>query len=242
MSRHDTHPHGPGPEAEADLDMLLAGHALGDLDEQERQQLAELLQQRPELRQRLDDFSTTLELLPLALPAATMAPQSLRQRLLDQPPHRRPALLPWLLPALMGLGLLVLGTQLHQTRQQLARAQQQAGISGTLTTASRELPLQAMGGEGGASGKVLVTGNPTHNLLMLDGLPPPPPNTTYRLWASVDGREVGCVPFVPDGKGHVAMPIPTYPTSRASSVSVSIESMDALGAKPAGRRVLTSTI
>ena len=77
-------------------------------------------------------------------------------------------------------------------------------------TASRELPLPADGRHGRASGEVLVTGNPTHNLLMLDGLPPPPPNHTYRLWARVDGRLVGCVPFVPDGRGHVAMPIPTY--------------------------------
>ena len=214
MSIRDTHPHGTGAEPQADLDLLLAGHALGDLDEQERQRLAALLQERPELRQRLDEFSTTLELLPLALPAATSPPQRLRQRLLAQPPQRR-AILPWLLPTVMGLGVLVLGHQLHQTRQQLARVQQQAGFNGTLTPASREMPLQAMGGEGGASGKVLVTGNPTHNMLMLDGLPPPPPNSTYRLWARVNGREVGCVPFVPDGQGHVAMPIPTDPTSAA---------------------------
>ncbi|MCP9799313.1 hypothetical protein [Synechococcus sp. RedBA-s] len=76
-------------------------------------------------------------------------------------------------------------------------------------------------------------------MLMLDGLPPPP-NTTYRLWARVNGREVVCVPFVPDGQGHVAMPIPTYPTSAASRVSV--ESLGGLGAQPTGPRVLTSTI
>jgi hypothetical protein len=240
MSRHDAH-HGTGPEAEADLDLLLAGHALGDLDEPERRQLADLLQQRPELRQRLDEFSTTLELLPLALPATASPPQRLRQRLLDQRPSRR-GVGSWLLPALMGLGLLVLGTQLNQTRQELARVRQQAGDSGTFLRASRELPLQAIGGEGGPSGMVLVTGNPTHNMLMLDGLPPPPANTTYRLWARVNGREVGCVPFVPDGNGHVAMPIPTYPTSAASSVSVSIEPLGALGAQPGGRRVLGGTI
>ncbi len=57
---------------------------------------------------------------------------------------------------------------------------------------------------------MLVTGNPSHTMLMLDGLPPPP--------------------------------YTTYPTSAASSVSVSIESLGALGAQPAGRRVLSSTI
>ena len=39
------------PDA-ASIDALLAGHALGDLDEAEREQLAELLRQRPELRRR----------------------------------------------------------------------------------------------------------------------------------------------------------------------------------------------
>ena len=51
------------------VDALLAGHALGDLDATEREQLAALLLQHPELRQRLEEFQTTLELLPLALPA-----------------------------------------------------------------------------------------------------------------------------------------------------------------------------
>ncbi|MEA5412974.1 hypothetical protein VB737_14475, partial [Synechococcus sp. BA-120 BA3] len=66
----------------AGIDALLAGHALGDLEESEREQLAMLLRERPELRQRLEEFSTTLELLPLALPATAVPPPALRRRLL----------------------------------------------------------------------------------------------------------------------------------------------------------------
>jgi anti-sigma factor RsiW len=65
-----------------DVDALLAGHALGDLDPGERQRLASLLEQNPALRARLDEFQTTLELLPLALPATVEPPPRLRRRLL----------------------------------------------------------------------------------------------------------------------------------------------------------------
>lgn len=82
-----SHPDQPSAAA---IDALLAGHALGDLDDGERQQLAALLRQRPELRSRLDEFSTTLDLLPLALPATAAPPARLRRRLLEPPRPERP--------------------------------------------------------------------------------------------------------------------------------------------------------
>jgi anti-sigma-K factor RskA len=219
------------------IDSLLAGHALGDLDAEEREQLADLLRQRPELRTRLEEFSTTLELLPLALPATEAPPARLRQRLLEQSttsgPNQgvsRTHAGSWLIPALMGAALVVLGVQLQQTRQQVALLQQQLQpIAPHLRAVNRRLPLR------------LVTGNPSHNLLVLDDLPPLPPDKTYRLWAKVNGREVGCVPFLPDSRGHVAMPIPTSPTSQASSVSVSVETVPD-GQTPRGPMVLSGTI
>lgn len=231
------------------IDFLLAGHALGDLDAEEREELADLLRQRPELRTRLEEFSTTLELLPLALPATDAPPERLRQRLLE----RSSAVSPnqgvswiqagsWLIPALMGAGLLVLGVQLQQTRHQVAQLQQRLQpIEPNLRAVNRRLPLRAMDSSNKLAGEVLVTGNPSHNLLVLDELPPLPPDKTYRLWAKVNGREVGCVPFVPDSHGHVAMPIPTSPTSQASSVSVSVETVSD-GQTPRGPMVLSGAI
>jgi hypothetical protein len=61
------------------------------------------------------------------------------------------------------------------------------------------------------------------------------------LWANVDGRVVGCVSFKPTDQGHVAMLIPTMPTSLANSVSVSVE-RDPLGAAPTGAMVLTTNL
>jgi len=231
--------HGDAAGQPFDVEALLAGHALGDLDEAERSQLAELLRQQPALRQRLDQFSTTLELLPLALPATSTPPAALRQRLLARP---APPRLPGLIAAALGLGLLAVGVQLHRTQAQLAQLQQQLDNGAPLSSVSRQMPLRAITGASATSGTVIVTGNPSHNMLLVDGLPPPPPEHTYRLWAKVNGRLVGCVPFVPDARGHVAMPIPTSPTSQASSVSVSVEPLDGHGARPAGRQVLGDTI
>jgi hypothetical protein len=141
--------------------------------------------------------------------------------------------------------MLALGAQLQQTRQQLARIEQRvtARAESRLATApeSRRMVLEPVDPLLRVSGEVMVTGNPTHNVLMLNDLPPPPPHHVYRLWANVDGQKVGCVAFVPTAQGHVAMLIPTMPTSVATSVSVSVET-DQVGASPTGRVVLSSNI
>jgi hypothetical protein len=241
MNPHET------PPTPAAIDALLAGHALGDLDERERQQLAGLLRQRPELRARLEEFSTTLNLLPLALHATAAPPLRLRRRLLEPSNPQRPPL-PWLLPALLALGLAIIGAELHQTREQLAQVQQQlqAARGPSQVSPGRRLMLTSAATDTIASanppsGEVLVTGNPTHNVLMVNNLPPPPPGHMYRLWADVDGRKVGCVAFIPTEQGHVAMMIPPMPTSLANGISVTVES-NPMGTAPKGPMVLSTGV
>jgi len=255
-----SHPDQPSAAA---IDVLLAGHALGDHDDGERQQLAALLRQRPELRARLDEFSTTLDLLPLALPATAAPPARLRRRLLESPRPERPPR-PWLLPALLGVGLVVLGVVLHQTRQQLAQVQQQllgprrSGpnhpgrrliLASTVTPSDSSndpsvdpsFDPSAPASRASPSGEVVVMANSNNNLLILNNLPAPPPHHVYRLWATVDGQKVGCVAFVPTAQGHVAMPIPPMPSNLASAISVTLEA-NATGTVPLGPMVLSTRI
>jgi hypothetical protein len=251
-----SHPDQPSAAA---IDALLAGHALGDLDDGERQQLAALLRQRPELRSRLDEFSTTLDLLPLALPATAAPPARLRRRLLESPrPERSPR--PWLLPALLGVGLVVLGLDLHQTRQQLAQVQQQLQapsrsgpnhpgrrliLASTVTpsdsSADRSFDPSAPASRSSPSGEVVMVANSNNNLLIVNNLPALPPHHVYRLWATVDGQKVGCVAFVPTAQGQVAMPIPPMPSNLASAISVTLEA-NATGTVPRGPMVLSTRI
>ena len=251
-----SHPDQPSAAA---IDALLAGHALGDLDDGERQQLAALLRQRPELRSRLHEFSTTLDLLPLAQPATASPPARLRRRLLESPrPERSPR--PWLLPALLGVGLVVLGLDLHQTRQQLAQVQQQLQapsrsgpnhpgrrliLASTVTpsdsSADRSFDPSAPASRSSPSGEVVVMANSNINLLIVNNLPALPPHHVYRLWATVDGQKVGCVAFVPTAQGHVAMPIPPMPSNLASAISVTLEA-DPTGAVPRGPMVLSTRV
>lgn len=229
------------------IDALLAGHALGDLDDEERMRLARLLEQRPELRDQLEEFRTTLELLPLALPVTHPAPASVRRRLVnpdraEEADWRRPTFRStWLVPGLLSLGLLLLSLDLRQTRQQMAQLQLQLTSAAAITPTGRRLPLRAIEKRDQAFGEVLVTGNPTNNILVLHELPPPPPRHVYRLWATVNGHPVGCVAFQPSAQGHVVMLIPPFPTSQASSLSVSVEA-DPLGSAPSGPPILRSTI
>jgi len=251
-----SHPDQPSAAA---IDALLAGHALGDLDDGERQQLAALLRQRPELRSRLHEFSTTLDLLPLALPATASPPARLRRRLLESPrPERSPR--PWLVPALLGVGLVVLGLELHQTRQQLAQVQQQLQapsrsgpnhpgrrliLASTVTpsdsSADRSFDPSAPASRSSPSGEVVVMANSNINLLIVNNLPALPPHHVYRLWATVDGQKVGCVAFVPTAQGHVAMPIPPMPSNLASAISVTLEA-DPTGTVPRGPMVLSTRV
>ncbi|SBO42846.1 anti-sigma factor domain-containing protein [Cyanobium sp. NIES-981] len=240
----------PPPDRDA-IDELLAGHALGDLDVAEQARLRQHLAADPSLRSRLEELNTTLQLLPLALPEQPLPPGRLRQRLLHgQRPASgesgasRPAWGRLVMAALAG-GLLVTGLQVHQLRQQLAvrpEPTQGAAVPAPAPTlqVDRTLPMRGEGAGSTASGQVVVqTGRP-YNLLRIQGLPSPPPDHVYRLWADVDGRQVGCVQFLPDDMGVVSMPIPTEPSSHARRLSIRLEPLRPGGDRPQGPRVLTS--
>jgi hypothetical protein len=231
---------------DAALDELLAGHALGDLDETEQALLRRYLAADPSLRARLEDLTTTLQLLPLALPEQPLPPSRLRQRLLQARSPDAPAAgaspaapaKPWgkLVMAALATGLVLTGLQVQQLRQELAQRPAPAASLRVVRT----LPLRGEGPGSTASGQVVVQSGLGYNLLKLKGLPSPPPDHVYRLWADVDGRQVGCVQFVPDDMGVVSMPIPIEPSSQARRLSIRLEPLRHGADRPLGPRVLTS--
>ena len=253
--------HGPG-EFEADqpeIDELLAGHALGDLAPEDCEQVERLIRNNPALKERLEEFRASLQLLPLALPINGEASPDLRERLvqMDQPiasvPERRVSRRHTLwkkrrqqiMLALVGLGLIVLGLQQQRTMQQLAAIEETLSTGATGATAARDggaqrqISLISTNPAMRAAGELVVTGNRTHNVLLLNQLPPAPQGQVYRLWAQVDGEQVGCVAFAPTTQGHVGLLIPTTPTTRADVISVSLESSPS-GHTPTGPVVLSS--
>jgi hypothetical protein len=240
--------------AHPQLDELLAGHVLGDLDEGERQQLREALAGDPQLQHQLDELRLTLELLPMALPDAATPPTRLRRRLLQaeqnrlepqaQEPTRR-----WpLRPAQLGLAamagaLVALGFQVVQLRGEMASLRQRPPAPAGQERdrqASRTLALRGTGGHAEISGEVVVNPGRGPNLLLVRGLPPAPPAHVYRLWANVNGTTKGCVRFVPAADGSVTMAIPTQPTSGAQALSITLEPLPSDGSTPDGPRMLTS--
>lgn len=237
----------PTPVNGSGLDELLAGHALGDLDEAEQAELQRQLAADPSLQVRLDELTTTLQLLPLALPNQELPPARLRRRLLKPaapaPARQGPAPRPrWagLAMAAMAGGLVLMGVQVQQLRQQLAQRPPAAAATAEPLPVSRTMALKGMTPTGPVSGQVVVRADQGYNMLRLKGLPAPPPEHVYKLWAEVDGRQVGCVQFVPDLAGTVSMPIPSEPSSSAAKLSISLEPLRPGGDQPRGPRVLTS--
>ena len=253
---------GPGEfeASEPQIDALLAGHALGDLDPDECELVEQLIRNSPALKKRLEEFRASLQLIPLALPITGEASSDLRERLvqMDQPVAGQPVgrisggvtpvwrrRLEQIALALLGLGLFVVGMQQQRTAQQLVAIEDAMSTRPTRMTSEhdgrspRQITLISANPAMRATGELLVTGNGTHNVLLLNQLPPAPQGKVYRLWAQVEGKQVGCVSFAPTDQGHVGLLIPTTPTTAANGISVSLESSPS-GRTPEGQVVLTS--
>ena len=56
----------------------------------------------------------------------------------------------------------------------------------------------------------------------------------------MNGKTKGCVRFLPNADGSVAIPIPTQPSSEAQAVSITLEPLRNDGSYPDGPQLLTS--
>jgi anti-sigma-K factor RskA len=201
----------PSNEAESIDDMLVA-YALGALEQSELREVAEMLRERPDLRQRLAELQTVAGYLPYGLPAAEPAPD-LRARVIaratgaEQPrPAPRPqraGRLGWRgLSALLGglaavllVAAIVLAGQVSGQQQQLAQqqeqlAQQQQTLDRQAAQLGEQQQLVSMLSTPGAqfatlndpTGGAVLVRTPNDGAAIAAQLPPLAADRTYQLW------------------------------------------------------------
>lgn len=209
----------PGTHCD-DYEPLLAAYALGERDPETISRLEAHLAVCPHCRDRLNQCLQVARVLPLSAPDAVPSPDT-RARLLqrvaaEQTGARRRWRLPrWSVPrlwrrvalvlnAVVLVALLVWNIQLHQAQQERLARQRQAwaavsqilndpGVRGfRLTSDTDALP---------ASGTLLFTPGKSLGCLVVEHMPPLPPDQTYQLWLLRDEQRVSGGTFRVDENG-----------------------------------------
>lgn len=226
------------------LEELLAGYVLGDLDESELSWLQQQLINNPQLQEEIEQLQETLALVPYGLSSDSPSlelqdspPETLRDRILataqmQQFPSK--SSVPWqrwgwILTALTTLGAIYFGIDDYRLRQQLAANQEKLQQQQELITLLRQpnnslVALRGINKLEGASGSLFIVPEEKKAVLTLKNLDTLRGNQVYRLWAVSPGKKVGCVNFKPDAMGTVHLELSPDSLSNAKSVLVTIES------------------
>jgi anti-sigma-K factor RskA len=253
-----------------ELQELLAGYVMGDLDTEEAEELHQLLSQRPDLRQEVQALQEVLSAMPYALPEIH-PPQGVRDRVLQgiqplapvQPVGQRggrSGQRSWLLGTVAAGTAIALGINNYQLRQDLQVAQtevvkQQAQVAQVQAEVAQQQDLIAMlqnpktnlvtlrGQDqmATASGNVILTTQYDQAIVVLQNLKPLPEGQVYFLWAVVDGQKTACGYFNSDDKGQVMAKLPVQPNDRNFVLAVTIEQSKTV-TQPVGPMVMTSQI
>lgn len=232
------------------LEEILAGYVLGDLDEVELLWLQEQIATQPELQEQLVQLEHTLNLLPYSLPEDL--PQSdLRQQILakvesessieaspksesfvSQSRSLKPQY-SWIIAAITLISTFVLGVNNWGLRQRIAlsenQVQQQQELIALLRQPNNRLvALTASSLDDRnlvtASGSLFLAPESDLAVLSLKNLAPLPGNQVYRLWAVSQGQKTGCSNFKPNAKGEVHLNLALGDAlGAASSILITIE-------------------
>ncbi len=213
------------------LEEILAGYVLGDLDEVELIWLNEQLAVNPQLREQVAQLESTLNLLPYGLPKDVPA-NNLRSQILAQakPKPRSPKYRwGWIISAVTAASTLFLGINNFSLRQQIAvtedRLQQQQELIALLRQPNNRLvALTANDDVVTASGSLFISPESNTAVLTLKNLDSLPGKKVYRLWAVSQGKKIGCSNFIPNAKGEVHLNLSSDDALlNASSISITIE-------------------
>jgi anti-sigma-K factor RskA len=216
---------------------LLAGYVLGDLEPEEVTAMQEIIVNHPEIITEIDRLQETLAILPLGLSpsypseglrdriASVAIPQSVQSPMiastetgLKKSANRQNI---WKLvsiglgsiSAIAAIALIALGFDNYQMRQQIATNQVELqkykqAIALLQGGDNRMIPLKGMGATPAATGSVMIAPSEKMAMISIQNLTQIPQETSYRLWAIVDGKKVDCAQFRPDAQGNVFLKVP----------------------------------
>ena len=213
------------------LEEILAGYVLGDLDEAEYVWLNEQLTANPQLREQVAQFESTLNLLPYGLPE-DVPQNNLRTQILAQAqPKPSSPKYPWswIFGAVTAASTLLLGVNNFSLRQQIAftedRLEQQQELIALLRQPNSQLvALRPHNDTVTTSGSLFISPKSNTAVLTLKNLDALPGNQVYRLWAVSQGEKTGCSNFTPNNRGEVYLDLSADDVLyNASSISITIE-------------------
>lgn len=228
------------------LEEILAGYVLGDLDEAELVWLNQQLAANPHLQTKVAQLESTLTLMPYGLPEDV--PQNdLRSQILAQaqaPSISKSSYLKqrwrWIINGVIAVSALWLGINNLNLRQQLAIKENNIQQQQELITLLRQPNnrLVSLQGNQTASGSLFIAPESKTIVLALQNLEPLPGEQVYRLWAVSQNKKTGCANFVPDSEGAVHLELTSDEALfDASSVLITIEP-EADTEQPLGREFL----
>lgn len=231
-----------------DLEEILAGYVLGNLDEVEIIWLNEQLIANPQLNQQVSQLESTLNLMPYGLPE-DVPDNNLRDRILAQTKSKPiSSKRHWsqIVFAVTAVGTLLLGVNNFGLRKQITAKeellqQQQKVISLLRQPNNQVVTLKANNDAVTTSGSLFISPERNTAVLTLANLDNLPGKQVYRLWAVSQDKKIGCSNFVPNAHGEIYLNLASDDALlNASSISITIEP-EADTEQPLGQELLSGS-
>lgn len=218
------------------LEEILAGYVLGNLEEKELTWLHRQLVANPQLQKQIDDLSATLTLMPYSLPQ-NIPSSDLRSKICAATAKNNPAKysklpkfnrLAWIISGITIVSTLFLGVNNYGLRQQIAsnnnQLHQQQELIGLLRQPhNRLVSLQGLEKLPKASGSLFIAPQQKKAVLALQNLAPLSGKEVYRLWAVSPEKTTGCANFTPDEQGIVHLELSNNALKDANAILITIE-------------------
>lgn len=230
------------------LEEVLAGYVLGDLDEAELIWLNKQLTIDPKLKGQIAELQETLTLMPYSL-SKDVPKSDLRSAILTKAQTKSPTFglyrWGWIVSIVTALTTLGLGLSNYSLRQQIAIAetqlQQQELITLLRQPNNRLVTFQSLDEVVTASGSLFISPEKDKAVLALQNLEPLLGKQVYRLWAVSQKQKIGCANFTPNSQGTVHLEFTSDEAlMNAHSILITIEP-EADTAQPIGNRFLTGS-